>query len=136
MAHKALIGGTAYEIKGGRDLIDGTGYDKKQGKTLVNGTGYDISFRGGPKWVIKSSPSYGGKEIDEAISFVSNGTTYSRIRIYYYNTLRIGYGINAVQLTTVYSYKKWESDEFRTLEFNEEPTGALLTWLKSNAVQK
>lgn len=44
MAHKTLIGGTAYKIKGGRDLIDGTGYDKKQGKTLVNGTARTISF--------------------------------------------------------------------------------------------
>lgn len=44
MAHKTLIGGTAYEIKGGRDLIGGTGYEKKQGKTLVNGTARAISF--------------------------------------------------------------------------------------------
>lgn len=44
MAHKTLIGGTAYKIKGGRDLINGTGYDKKQGKTLVNGTALAISF--------------------------------------------------------------------------------------------
>lgn len=44
MAHKTLIGGTAYKIRGGRDLINGTGYDKKQGKTLVNGTARAISF--------------------------------------------------------------------------------------------
>ena len=29
MAHKTLIGGTAYEIKGGRTLVGGTGYDVK-----------------------------------------------------------------------------------------------------------
>lgn len=44
MAHKTIIGGTAYKIKGGRDLIDGTGYDKKQGKALVDGTARAISF--------------------------------------------------------------------------------------------
>lgn len=44
MAHKTLIGGTAYEIKGGRDLIGGTGYAKKSGKALINGTAYDIKF--------------------------------------------------------------------------------------------
>lgn len=44
MAHKTLISGTAYSVKGGRDLIAGTGYAKKQGKTLVNGTGYKIGF--------------------------------------------------------------------------------------------
>ncbi len=47
MAHKTLIGGTAYEIKGGRDLIGGTGYSKKKGRVLVNGTGYDIPFSKG-----------------------------------------------------------------------------------------
>ena len=47
MAHKTLIDGTAYKIKGGRDLIGGTGYAKKKGRVLVNGTGYDISFSSG-----------------------------------------------------------------------------------------
>ena len=44
MAHKTLIGGTAYEIKGGRDLIGGTSYSIKKGRTLIGGTGYDITF--------------------------------------------------------------------------------------------
>ena len=47
MAHKTLIGGTVYEIKGGRDLIGGTGYSEKKGRVLVNGTGYDIPFSSG-----------------------------------------------------------------------------------------
>lgn len=47
MAHKTLINGTAYAVKGGRDLIAGTGYAKKQGKTLIDGTGYDIPFSSG-----------------------------------------------------------------------------------------
>lgn len=47
MAHKTLIGGTAYKIKGGRDLIGGTGYAKKNGKALINGTAYDIPFSKG-----------------------------------------------------------------------------------------
>ena len=44
MAHKVLIGGTAYDTKGGRCLVNGTGYSIKKGRTLINGTGYDISF--------------------------------------------------------------------------------------------
>lgn len=44
MGHKTLIGGTAYDIKGGRTLIGGTGYDIKKGRTLIGGTAYDISF--------------------------------------------------------------------------------------------
>lgn len=44
MAHKVLVGGTGYAIKGGRTLIGGTGYAIKGGRTLIGGTGYKISF--------------------------------------------------------------------------------------------
>lgn len=44
MAHKTLVGGTAYEVKSGKTHIGGTGYDIKKGRTLIGGTGYDISF--------------------------------------------------------------------------------------------
>lgn len=47
MAHKTLIDGTAYNIKGGRDLIGGTGYSKKNGKVPIDGTAYDIPFSKG-----------------------------------------------------------------------------------------
>lgn len=47
MAHKTLIGGTAYTIKGGKDLIAGTSYAKKQGKVLVAGTKMSIPFSSG-----------------------------------------------------------------------------------------
>ena len=44
MAHKTLIGGTAYEIGGGRTLVNGTGYAIDKGKTMVGGTVYGIDF--------------------------------------------------------------------------------------------
>ena len=44
MAHKSLVGGTAYDISGGRTLVGGTGYSISKGRTLVGGTGYDIAF--------------------------------------------------------------------------------------------
>lgn len=44
MAHKTLINGTAYDIKGGKTLIDGTAYSVNGGKTLVNGTAYEVGF--------------------------------------------------------------------------------------------
>ena len=47
MAHKTLIGGTAYEIVGGKTLIGGTAYEIKGGNTLVGGTGYEIPFSKG-----------------------------------------------------------------------------------------
>lgn len=42
--HKTLVGGTAYEVKGGKCLVNGTVYSIKKGRTLINGTGYDITF--------------------------------------------------------------------------------------------
>ena len=44
MAHKILIGGTAYEVNGGKCLVNGTAYSIKKGRTLIGGTGYDITF--------------------------------------------------------------------------------------------
>lgn len=44
MAHRILIGGTTYEIAGGKTLVNGSGYNIASGKTLVNGTAYNISF--------------------------------------------------------------------------------------------
>ena len=44
MAHKTLVNGTAYEVKGGKCLVNGTSYDIKKGRTLIGGTGYDITF--------------------------------------------------------------------------------------------
>jgi hypothetical protein len=44
MAHKTLVGGTAYEIKGGKTLVGSTAYEIKGGKTIVGGTAYGIPF--------------------------------------------------------------------------------------------
>lgn len=44
MAHKTLIGGTSYEISGGKTLVGGTAYSISGGKTLVGGTAYGIGF--------------------------------------------------------------------------------------------
>lgn len=44
MVHKTLVGGTAYEINGGKTLVNGTVYNIKNGKTLVGGTAYEVGF--------------------------------------------------------------------------------------------
>lgn len=44
MAHKTLIGGTAYEISGGKTRVGGTNYSISGGKTRIGGTNYSISF--------------------------------------------------------------------------------------------
>ena len=45
MAHKTLVNGTVYEVKGGKCRVNGTSYDIKKGRTLIGGTGYDITFQ-------------------------------------------------------------------------------------------
>ena len=44
-AHKTLVNGTAYTVKGGKCLVNGTVYSIKKGRTLIGGTGYDITFK-------------------------------------------------------------------------------------------
>ena len=46
MAHITSVGGTAYEISGGKTLIGGTEYNIEGGKTCVGNTMYDVSFGG------------------------------------------------------------------------------------------
>ena len=43
-AHKTLVNGTAYTVKGGKCMVDGTVYNILKGRTLIDGTGYDITF--------------------------------------------------------------------------------------------
>lgn len=44
MAHKALINGTAYDVKGGKCMVNGTVYNILKGRTLIDGTGYDVAL--------------------------------------------------------------------------------------------
>ena len=44
-AHKTLINGTAYTVKGGKCMVNGTVYNILKGRTLIGGTGYDITFK-------------------------------------------------------------------------------------------
>lgn len=68
MAHKTLIDGTAYDIKGGRTLVDGTEYSIKGGKTLIDGTGYDVNFK-----TFIFDPTKMSYIQDEFIEVINNG---------------------------------------------------------------
>jgi hypothetical protein len=49
MAHKTMVGGTNYDITGGRTMVDGTVYSIQKGKAMVDGTVGEIAFaRGTP----------------------------------------------------------------------------------------
>ena len=85
MAHKALINGTAYEVKGGKCLVNGTVYSIKKGRTLIGGTGEDILLTQpvhiyGVEWDWTNSGPTQGARTDDAVNFgdpspaVSNGS--------------------------------------------------------------
>ena len=44
MSHFTKIGGTGYQITGGKTKIGGTGYQITGGKTKIGGTSYNINF--------------------------------------------------------------------------------------------
>lgn len=76
MAHKTLIGGTAYEISGGKTLVGGTAYEISGGKTLVGGTAYEVGFDNG----MRTITLYGGTGtydlevvIGGTLRYVNNG---------------------------------------------------------------
>ena len=89
-------------------------------------------------WVIKSSAT--GVFATTQISFTSNGQKFTSIGandssgfatiLYYDNNEIAGYDPNS---PAVYDF---DDDGYRKLTFDTPPTGALLTWLQSNATKQ
>ena len=153
MVHKTLVNGTAYEVKGGKCLVNGTSYDIKKGRTLIGGTGYDIEF-GSKTWLINASlsdrsldnlgyiPNYSGYVgppfISNGISFLGMSIKLSTgiyeekyLNIYYYVLTEEGGTASQNVYTNPHG---WRNEAYRTVTFEAEPTGNLLTWLEANAV--
>lgn len=84
-AHKTLINGTAYTVKGGKCMVGGTVYNILKGRTLIGGTGWDITLPSavhiyGVEWDWTSSGLTKGVRTDDAAGFndpspaVNNGS--------------------------------------------------------------
>lgn len=135
-AHKTLINGTAYTVKGGKCMVNGTVYNILKGRTLIDGTGWDITFPSAEPDVSKTW------RFNDAIScwdgmtwnvnFVALGYPCTSIYSTYnnnllYTTPSLG-GIMARDAAG-----NWNGEEYRTVTFDEAPSGDLLTWLQANA---
>lgn len=147
MAHKTRVNGTVYDMKGGKCMVNGTVYSIKKGRTLINGTGYDITFEPDVSltWYfnetidITSQPDkFWGYSSGIAVSFVSGyyGFTYDHLIRGYDDT----YGVRTliyyrkITETRELAYRNgWRGEVYRTITFDELPTGDLLTWLQANA---
>lgn len=145
--HKTLVNGTVYQVKGGKCLVNGTVYNILKGRTLIGGTGYDINFEPDVSltWYfnetidITSQPDkFWGYSSGIAVSFVSGyyGFTYDHLIRGYDDT----YGVRTliyyrkITETRELAYRNgWRGQVYRTITFDELPTGDLLTWLQANA---
>jgi hypothetical protein len=58
MAHRNMVGGTAYDTTGGRALVDGTVYSIQRGKTMVDGTVREIAFKS-DLYIVEIKDRYG-----------------------------------------------------------------------------
>lgn len=123
MAHKTLIDGTAYAVKGGRDLIAGTGYAKKNGKTIINGTVYKINFDKKSRIEIKNGKEsfheYGyvrhnKQKITEGTIDVEEGET---LEIYLYSDYGNSYVYLHGDTITVRNYYSYAVSTDATLSF-------------------
>lgn len=145
--HKTLVNGTVYTVQGGKCMVDGTVYNILKGRTLIGGTGYDINFEPDVSltWYfnetidITSQPDkFRGYSSGIAVSFVSGyyGFTYDHLIRDYDDT----YGVRTLIYyrksteTRELAYRNgWQGEVYRTITFDELPTGDLLTWLQANA---
>lgn len=139
-AHKTLINGTAYEVKGGKCLVNGTVYNIKKGRTLIDGTGYDINFEPDVSltWYFNQTLS---------IPVSTTSTTFST-RAHYEGGSKTITGIQIINrgdnpnmsylgsgfASTAWDQRRgWRDTAYRTITFDEAPSGDLLAWLQENA---
>lgn len=139
-AHKALVNGTVYTVKGGKCMVNGTVYNILKGRTLINGTGYDITFEPDVSltWYFNQTLS---------IPVSTTSTTFST-RAHYEGGSKTITGIQIINrgdnpnmsylgsgfASTAWDQRRgWRDTAYRTITFDEAPSGDLLAWLQENA---
>lgn len=75
MAHRNMVGGTAYDTTGGRALVDGTVYSIQKGKTMVDGTVREIAFSS--PVTVNIFDSKGSTGTNRYATITIDGTVYS-----------------------------------------------------------
>ena len=88
-------------------------------------------------WVIKSDAA--GELVTTQISFTSNGQKFTSIgAVYDGSAFSLQYGNNeiAIFIPGASSGYEFYNEAYRKLTFDTPPTGALLTWLQTNATRQ
>lgn len=139
-AHKTLVNGTAYTVQGGKCRVNGTVYNILKGRTLIGGTGYDINFEPDVSltWYFNQTLS---------IPVSTTSTTFST-RAHYEGGSKTITGIQIINrgdnpnmsylgsgfASTAWDQRRgWRDTAYRTITFDEAPSGDLLAWLQENA---
>lgn len=139
-AHKTLVNGTVYTVHGGKCMVNGTVYNILKGRTLINGTGYDINFEPDVSltWYFNQTLS---------IPVSTTSTTFST-RAHYEGGSKTITGIQIINrgdnpnmsylgsgfASTAWDQRRgWRDTAYRTITFDEAPSGDLLAWLQENA---
>lgn len=137
-AHKTLINGTAYTVQGGKCMVNGTVYSIKKGRTLIDGTGWDITFPSAEPDVSKTW--YFNNTIDVSIgrtfdiNFLSGGLSCQQLQVGDFAGYLVYYsGGNAYLAYSSKANSWYNGTNYRTITFDEAPSGDLLTWLQANA---
>lgn len=136
--HKTLINGTVYTVQGGKCMVDGTVYNILKGRTLIGGTGYDITFPSAESDVSKTW--YFNNTIDVsirrnfAINFLSGGLSCQQLQVGDFAGYLVYYsGGTAYRAYSSKTNSWYNGTNYRTITFDEAPSGDLLTWLQANA---
>ena len=112
-----------------------TAHDKSGTKITSN---LEASSSGVAKetWVIKSDAA--GEFATTQISFTSNGQKFTSIgAVYDGSVFSLIYGNNEIAIDPgAGGGYEFYNESYRKLTFDNPPTGALLTWLQSNAVKQ
>lgn len=104
------------------------------GRTLINGTGYDISLKSDETWLLNDPIAYG---VAATCNFVSNGTQFIGITSRMAMFQMLAYIRSDGTYTDVFNLntRRWVNQAYRTLEFDEAPSGELLSWLEQNGTR-
>lgn len=121
IANKGVTVPSGTKIDGMATLID----------SIQTGGGGDTS----ETWVLNESLSIiRNTFVDAQIQFVSNGQTFSRIKISRLEVNGINY--DNIHVYALSELSPWVLENYRKVTFATAPTGDLLTWLQSNAVKQ
>lgn len=105
------------------------------GRTLIGGTGYDIELHSdadGLTWYLNETVDL-TSNMEVSVDFYSNAERYTGIQIMDFMGRALMYRIASNNSWTMrFGFGRWEAEGYRTLVFDEVPTGTLLEWLQAN----